>query len=98
MPRAWSRTKGVPLIGINRGRLGFLTDVLPKDMLASVTRPSKAAASATNARCSSPADQCQWPRNARAGAQRRGAAEVADRPHAGLRNLDRRRVREQPRR
>ena len=26
----------VPLIGINRGRLGFLTDVLPKDMLASV--------------------------------------------------------------
>ena len=28
--------KGVPLIGINRGRLGFLTDVLPKDMLASV--------------------------------------------------------------
>jgi NAD+ kinase len=28
--------KGVPLIGINRGRLGFLTDVLPKNMLASV--------------------------------------------------------------
>jgi NAD+ kinase len=28
--------KGVPLIGINRGRLGFLTDVLPQDMLASV--------------------------------------------------------------
>ena len=28
--------RGVPLIGINRGRLGFLTDVLPKDMLASV--------------------------------------------------------------
>jgi NAD+ kinase len=28
--------KGEPLLGINRGRLGFLTDVLPKDMLASV--------------------------------------------------------------
>jgi NAD+ kinase len=28
--------KGVPLIGINRGRLGFLTDVLPQDMLSSV--------------------------------------------------------------
>jgi NAD+ kinase len=26
----------VPLIGINRGRLGFLTDVLPQDMLLSV--------------------------------------------------------------
>ncbi len=28
--------RGVPLLGINRGRLGFLTDVLPTDMLASV--------------------------------------------------------------
>ena len=28
--------RGVPLIGINRGRLGFLTDVLPQDMFASV--------------------------------------------------------------
>lgn len=28
--------RGIPLIGINRGRLGFLTDVLPRDMLASV--------------------------------------------------------------
>jgi NAD+ kinase len=27
---------GVPLMGINRGRLGFLTDVLPKDMFDSV--------------------------------------------------------------
>ncbi len=27
---------GVPLLGINRGRLGFLTDVMPQDMLASV--------------------------------------------------------------
>lgn len=28
--------RGVPLIGINRGRLGFLTDVLPDGMLANV--------------------------------------------------------------
>jgi NAD+ kinase len=28
--------RGVPLLGINRGRLGFLTDVLPQDMLMSV--------------------------------------------------------------
>ncbi len=28
--------RGTPLLGINRGRLGFLTDVLPADMLGSV--------------------------------------------------------------
>ena len=28
--------EGVPLIGVNRGRLGFLTDVMPHDMLSSV--------------------------------------------------------------
>ena len=28
--------RGIPLIGVNRGRLGFLTDVLPDDMLANV--------------------------------------------------------------
>ncbi|HKD54734.1 MAG TPA: NAD(+)/NADH kinase [Steroidobacteraceae bacterium] len=28
--------RGVPLIGVNRGRLGFLTDVMPQDMLTSV--------------------------------------------------------------
>jgi NAD+ kinase len=27
---------GVPLLGVNRGRLGFLTDVMPQDMLSSV--------------------------------------------------------------
>ncbi|HUO18977.1 MAG TPA: NAD(+)/NADH kinase [Steroidobacteraceae bacterium] len=27
---------GVPLLGVNRGRLGFLTDVMPQDMLTSV--------------------------------------------------------------
>lgn len=27
---------GIPLLGINRGRLGFLTDVLPQDMVRSV--------------------------------------------------------------
>ena len=28
---------GVPLLGVNRGRVGFLTDVMPQDMLASVS-------------------------------------------------------------
>ncbi len=28
--------RGIPLLGVNRGRLGFLTDVLPDEMLASV--------------------------------------------------------------
>jgi NAD+ kinase len=28
--------RGVPLIGVNRGRLGFLTDVLPDEMVANV--------------------------------------------------------------
>lgn len=28
--------RGIPLLGVNRGRLGFLTDVLPEDMLSSV--------------------------------------------------------------
>jgi NAD+ kinase len=27
---------GVPLLGINRGRLGFLTDVMPQDMMATI--------------------------------------------------------------
>jgi NAD+ kinase len=27
---------GVPLLGVNRGRVGFLTDIMPQDMLASV--------------------------------------------------------------
>ncbi len=28
--------RGIPLLGINRGRLGFLTDVLPQDITASI--------------------------------------------------------------
>ncbi len=28
--------RGVPLLGVNRGRLGFLADVLPDEMIASV--------------------------------------------------------------
>ena len=28
--------RGIPLLGVNRGRLGFLTDVLPDEMIASV--------------------------------------------------------------
>jgi NAD+ kinase len=31
-----ARHGGVPLLGINRGRLGFLTDVMPQDMLGCV--------------------------------------------------------------
>ena len=33
MPRDWWPAAGIPLLGINRGRLGFLTDVMPQDML-----------------------------------------------------------------
>ncbi len=36
MPRAWWPARGIPLLGINRGRLGFLTDVMPQDMLRCV--------------------------------------------------------------
>jgi NAD+ kinase len=36
MRRVWPPRAGVPLLGINRGRLGFLTDVLPQDVLACV--------------------------------------------------------------
>jgi NAD+ kinase len=36
MPRALVARQAVPLIGVNRGRLGFLTDVMPQDMLPSV--------------------------------------------------------------
>jgi NAD+ kinase len=32
------RDRGIPLLGINRGRLGFLADVTPDEMLASVDR------------------------------------------------------------
>ncbi len=91
--------RGVPLIGINRGRLGFLTDVLPQDMLASVDaalegRCERDERALLEARlCSSDGSV-----DARAGAQRRGTAEVGNRPHAGFRNLDRRRLREYARR
>ena len=51
--------RGVPLVGVNRGRLGFLTDVLPDEMLANVDdvlagryrdRPAPAAAGPPRAR------------------------------------------------
>jgi NAD+ kinase len=44
--------RGVPLLGINRGRLGFLTDVLPQDMLASVDAALEGRCERTSARCS----------------------------------------------
>jgi NAD+ kinase len=34
---------GVPLLGVNRGRVGFLTDVMPQDMLDSVDAALKGA-------------------------------------------------------
>ena len=36
MRRATSRARGVPLLGINRGRLGFLTDISPELMLDAI--------------------------------------------------------------
>jgi NAD+ kinase len=35
---ALARHRDVPLLGVNRGRLGFLTDVSPADMIASMKR------------------------------------------------------------
>ncbi len=43
---------GVPLLGVNRGRVGFLTDVMPQDMLASVTAALRGSWWRMSARCS----------------------------------------------
>ena len=91
--------RGVPLIGINRGRLGFLTDVLPQDMLASVD-------AALEGRCERDQRALLEARLIGAGGTTMRAlalndvvrAEMGNRPHAGFRNLDRRRLREHPRR
>ena len=93
--RPAGRARGVPLLGINRGRLGFLTDVMPQDMLASVDaalegrceRDERALLEARLVSADGVVAQ-------RARAQRRRAAEVGNRPHARFRNLDRRRLRQ----
>ena len=36
MPLATSPRRGVPLLGINRGRLGFLTDISPEHMFDAI--------------------------------------------------------------
>ena len=79
---------GVPLLGINRGRLGFLTDMMPQDMLAVASTPrSTASSKRTSGRCCARA--CM-----RRGDGSRQALALNDvvlqkarhRPHAGLRN------------
>ena len=72
--------RGVPLMGINRGRLGFLTDVLPKDMFDSVDaalegRCERDERALLEARVIS----ANGHHHPRAGAQRRRTAEMGNR-------------------
>ena len=89
--------RGVPLIGINRGRLGFLTDVLPKDMLDSVD-------AALEGRCERDERSLLEARVIGANGHTTRALALNDvvlqkwetAPHARFRNLDRRRLCELP--
>jgi NAD+ kinase len=66
---------GIPLLGINRGRLGFLTDVMPQDMFQCVD-------SVLEGRYES--DHRPLLEAYAAGAQRRGARQVGNRSHPGF--------------
>ena len=87
----------VPLLGINRGRLGFLTDVLPQDVLPCVDaaldggcevdrRPLLSTTLMTGG-----AIPDHGP-----GAQRHRGPEAGHRQHDGLRDLDRWPLRQYP--
>ena len=76
---------GVPVLGVNRGRLGFLADVSPAQMLERVDdalagrcAPERAHAAAGDGERRRPARLC-------ARAERRRGGEAGDRPHARLR-------------
>ena len=89
----------VPLLGVNRGRLGFLTDVMPQDMLQSVD----AALTGSLEHDERPllAARLHRPGGAvaqRVRAQRRRHAEARDRAHARLRDAHRRTLRQHARR
>ena len=74
----------VPLIGVNRGRLGFLTDVMPQDMLASVD----AALAGELAQDQRPLLKAQLHRGAGAPAQALALNDVVMQKHDTGRTLD----------
>ena len=84
----------VPVLGVNRGRLGFLADIGSQDVRDRLDEILEGRY-VQDQRAMLTATLTAGQRRAhRPGAQRRRAAEVADRPHARLRNLDRRPLRE----
>ena len=76
---------GVPLLGVNRGRLGFLTDISPERMAATITTLLSGDYVAETrlmleARISGGETACGPP----AGTQRCGAEDRGHRPHGGF--------------